>query len=303
MTQTETTTKRWPAALAHAAILIPGIGFVLPLMLWQREENPQNKGQILQAFVYQMMQVIFWQVVLLVELILLVLFQIVNAQLAANYEAMNGFLIAALLVLAAVFIFANLLYITIGLLAAIQVSRGKDWQYPWLGKKVNASLFADGSLDEDFGIRLVAAIDHFGIFFGLSCILVPFITWIIAKERAVTLHYHAMQALVIQALAQVFLHLMMVLIGIAASPLMIALVTIPSHDTESFLTREMLLVSMVILGILMCLTVLLHPLLAVLATIAGIRLLKNKEYDYPMIGKMIKKRIMGVPASSGLHRF
>ncbi len=289
--------KHWSSWAVHLSILIPGVGFLVPLAFWfwQREGEIQARFQILQAFVYQMLQVVFWQVVLLVECILLVLLQIFNSLFHVPLPTQQMVLKAALVILTVIFLGFNLVYILLGVWAAIRVASGRTWSYPWVGEKILHSLVVGGNPDEDFENRLVAAMNHFGIFYGLSGLLVPFVTWIVTKEQSIKLRFQAVQALVIQAIAQVFLHGMGLLIGITASPVITFLVTIPSHDSD-VLNGRWVMFFVVLLGILLFLTVLLHPLLAVLATIAGIRLLKNKEYDYPIIGKIIKKRMMGVSA-------
>lgn len=298
MASTPEKQTHWPAWAAHLSILIPGVGFVVPLVLWfwKRTDDPMQRFQILQAFVYQMFQIIFWQVVLLFEGVLLMLVYSLNRMVHVHSITEQVVMKQSLVIAAAVFVGLNLVYIGAALWAALMVGLDKTWTYPWIGPKILKTLLVNGSVDEDFEVRLVAAMGHFGIFYGLNGLYLPFLTWIVAKETAIKLRFHAMQALVFQGFAQIFLTAMLFLIGIFSSPIFAFLVTIPSHDSTFFVNKTTLIVLLAIVGIMMGVTVLLHPFLAVLATIAGIRLFKNKEYDYPIIGKMIKKRFMSVPA-------
>ncbi|MCX7977259.1 MAG: DUF4870 domain-containing protein, partial [Bellilinea sp.] len=56
--------ERWLAALAHAGILIPTLGFAVPLIVWitQREKSAFLRFQALQALTYQLLLAAVWVV-------------------------------------------------------------------------------------------------------------------------------------------------------------------------------------------------------------------------------------------------
>jgi len=291
--------KTRAAGLAHLSILIPGIGFVVPLLLWfrHRKDTPYVRFQILQAFVFQMVQVIFWQVLLLLLALILILVQIINVNLHPHLSTQQALLLKALTVSGAIFTGLNLVYIGIAVWGAVMVFMRKEWSYPLIGKSIQNALIVDGQISLHFETRLVAAMNHFALFYGLSGLFVPFLTWILKEKDSRYLTYHTLQALVIQAFSLILYHGLLVVQAILAIPLMMVVLSMLNQTTTMIYSKTLVFGSLIASGVIMIFTFLVIPVLAVFVTIAVIRVLKNKPYDYPIVGKMIKKQ-MKLPLGS-----
>jgi uncharacterized Tic20 family protein len=279
----DTKEKTSPAGLAHLSILIPGIGFVVPLLLWfwQRKASAYVRFQILQAFVFQMLQVVFWQVILLLLSLVLIMVQVINAALHPHWFIQRAVLLQVLTATAAIFVGVNLVYIGIAVWGGVMVLSGKAWAYPWLGKKIEHGL--------------VAAMNHFALFYGLNGLLVPFLTWIVKRDASRYLTYHTLQALGLQVFSTILYHLLVVVQAVLAIPLMMVVWSMINQTATLIYSKTLIMASLIASGFTMLITFLVIPLLAVFATVAAIRLLKNKPYDYPIIGKMIKNQMNRTP--------
>ncbi len=284
--------KTWPAGLAHLSILIPGIGFVVPLLLWfwQRKASAYLKFQIVQAFVFQMLQVLFWQVVLLLLSLGLVGVQVINVALNPAGFTQRTVLLKALTAAGAGFVGLNLVYVGIAIWGAVMVFFGQEWKYPWLGKQLARALLSERQINPDFEMRLIAAMNHFALFYGLNGLLVPFLTWIVMRDSSRYLTDQALQALMLQGFSFIFLHLLLIVQAIFAIPLMMVVSSMITHSATLLYSKTLVMLSLISSGFTMLLIVVVIPLLAVFATIAVIRILRNKPYHYPIIGKLMKKQ-------------
>jgi uncharacterized Tic20 family protein len=285
--------KTGAAGLAHLSILIPGIGFVVPLLLWfrHRKDTPYVRFQILQAFVFQMMQVLFWQVLLLLQALILILLQVINVNLHPHLSTQQALLLKALTVSGAIFLGLNLVYIGIAVWGAVMVFMGKEWTYPWFGKRLQKTLIVAGQIDPHFETRLVAAMNHFALFYGISGLFVPFLTWILREKEPQYLTYHALQALVLQAFTLVLYHALLFLQAVVAIPLMMVVISMINQSGAMIQSKTLVFGSLIASGFLLTFTFMVIPVFAIFVTIAVIRILKNKPYDYPIIGKKIKKQM------------
>jgi uncharacterized Tic20 family protein len=184
------------------------------------------------------------------------------------------------------------LYIALALVAAISCLSAKNWCYPFFGTKLIEYLDEASGSPKEHEDRLMAAISHAGIFYPSSGLLVPALILIILREQLSSwLKFQAAQSLAIQAGWFVFSNLVIIAETILAVPLIITLV----NSTDSILNLahpEYLVYALSgSLGISLGLMFLLGPLLTVFATVAIIRILKGREYNYPLLGKLIRKRI------------
>jgi uncharacterized Tic20 family protein len=126
------------AAAAHAAILIPGIGFVAPLVIWmtQRGKSAYTTYQSLQALGYQLLFMLFYWLVSIIGVVLWIGAIIVGSVFAASLGSGEG---VVLIIFGTEFLFFFFLlgmaglYVLGGLLAGILCLTGKAFRYPLLG--------------------------------------------------------------------------------------------------------------------------------------------------------------------------
>ena len=277
--------ERLLAACSHAAILVPGFGFAIPVIIWalNRSKSEYIRLQSLQALVFQIIQTIFLQLILLVEGIVVLIFirRLLENSLAVLLAKIMFFPLIALF-----------LYIGLALVAAISCLSAKNWVYPIFGTKMLEYLDEASGSPREQEERLMAGISHAGIFYPSSGLLIPALVLIILRERlSVWLKFQAAQSLTIQAGWFVFSNLVFIGETVLALPLMTMLVN--STDLVLNLAHPEYLVYALSgsLGISIGAILLLGPLLTVFAMIAIIRVLKGREYNYPLVGKLIHKRI------------
>lgn len=277
--------ERLLAACSHAAILIPGFGFAVPVIIWalNRSKSEYIRLQSLQALVFQIIQTLFLQLILLVEgvVVLINIQRLLENTLVVLLEKIMFFPVLGLL-----------LYIGLALVAGISCLFAKNWRYPFFGTTILEYLDKTSGSPGEHEDRLAASICHAGIFYPSSGLLIPALILLILREKiSVWLKFQVSQTLAIQAGWLVFSNLIFIIETVLAVPLMIAFMS--STDFVLNLAHPEYLVYglSTSLGISIGLILLLGPLLTVFATIAIIRILKGREYNYPLIGKIIYKRI------------
>lgn len=136
--------ERWLAALAHAGILIPSFGFVVPLIVWvtQREKSAFARFQALQALAYQLLLAVVWVVLFGLAAVLVIVLSLSMLGVAAVVETQAPL---ALLTVAQIIIFSSpfcLIGLTalLGIIAAIACLGGNNFRYPLLGSRLERFL-------------------------------------------------------------------------------------------------------------------------------------------------------------------
>jgi len=142
---------RLVAAAAHGSILILVLGFLAPLILamMDKEKSLQNRFQVLQALLFQGIgQVIIFvlsgcQLIMAVSIgVPMALFDYV-AQTSSSEPIILGIglLIIFLMAINVFILLITPLLATLGIIASVQVLRGKQYHYPilgrWLAKKMS----------------------------------------------------------------------------------------------------------------------------------------------------------------------
>ncbi|MGE5375436.1 MAG: DUF4870 domain-containing protein, partial [Bacteroidota bacterium] len=199
------------------------------------------------------------------------------------------------------------------IIAAIACAFGRDFRYPVLGKRL-ARYLEDGlsHAEQDTALwngeyeeRWVVAMGHFSVIIFLWGILAPAITWILQRRHSPFLKFHSIQTTIYQALVN-FLYLgatMLSFVGMIPLFLWAALDgNSGNHPATSLLGPVLLLIPLLFL----LLFLLVIPLFHILGQWAGYRVLKGDDYRYPILGRMVEKRLAKsngvqepVPASSG----
>lgn len=278
-----TTSDRLLAALAHAGGLLPGVGIVVPPLVWaaRRERSPYVRGQSLQALTYQTCQAV---AVVLFALLWLIAFVITLGPLVRrliNQLHPNDAVLTPFTVLGVAFaVFWGLLLLP-ALIGGGAALLGRDFRYPFFGRKLDELITSEAGED-----RLVAALGHAAVFINLTGLVVPLTAWLVGRQRSGWLHFQMLQALIFQGVFLVIslpLGVFMVLMGLLPLPLM---ASINTQSQASAVMTAMLIALLVLLAVLGVLLVV--ALFQMLGAVAALRALKGRDYHYPLIGRWVE---------------
>ena len=119
--------ERTVAALVHVLIIMPLWGILFAGILWL------NFKERSRQVVFHALQAIFFQCILLLVFVVYLIFR-----LFCNLIAVFNLQLADLLIRGnrVLLIVCGLIYISICLYAAVRILFGKDFNYPFVGKKV-----------------------------------------------------------------------------------------------------------------------------------------------------------------------
>ncbi|MEA4910299.1 MAG: DUF4870 domain-containing protein [Anaerolineaceae bacterium] len=274
-----------PAAAAHAAILLPGLGLAVPVLCWARwrDRSPAVGEQALQALLYQLCGVLYVALLAvgagLVALAVLLATQADGrAALLAGWQRPAARVTAGLLAV----------YILPALAGAGASLSGRRFSYPYLGAWLRRSLA--GLYDPEGAVpaqeRWLAALAHasqMALVFGP---LVPLAALLAARDATVWLRRQARQALVYQVSGLILAFLLLAAWIASVLPLLIAagVLTFGSQTLDT-LPPAALVAPFGCTSILLVLGILAWPVYATLPVLAMIRLLQGQDYRYPALGR------------------
>jgi uncharacterized Tic20 family protein len=133
---TYSTEERIFSALAHAAIVLPYLGLIAPLIIWttMREKSAWLRFQALQALAYQLLQFVL---ILIFGCISIPLFLVMPVFLTQDPEMMNlpVFLVFTMIIPFLPYLIWGLL-ILVGLAGGALCAFGYNFKYPLLGKRL-----------------------------------------------------------------------------------------------------------------------------------------------------------------------
>lgn len=290
------------AALAHGSVLLSFVGPIGPILGWvsQRRKSTYATFHALQALGYQM--AFFWigmAIALIIAIVWMLLF-LPEMLSAIEADPENAF---APLAFQSGFMLVNFsiwgIYFVGGAVGAVMCMLKKDFRYPWLGRKLETYLRFDpstGEMDEAMEERFVAAMSHGSAILILWGVLSPLAVWLTQKDRSLYLRFQALQATVYQLLAILgyfafmaiyFLMFMVVfmIVTFGGDSIVNAGDEVETVVTIIFLVMA-LLVSLIAIVFSLAL-----PTYHLFAMIAGIQILKGKDYRYPFLGKFLVQRM------------
>jgi len=285
------------AVLSHFSAVTFGIGIFLPVIGWsdQRRKSNYASFQCLQALGYQSLGYTIWILFALV----IVIAQSLNtfselltaAESGADFDmlvslAMGGHFVVMMGLIG--------LYVLLPVSAAIACALGKDFHYPILGNRLARYVGYDISSSEDWLIedhedRFIAAMGHFGVIIILWGMLAPLTAWIVQGKRSFFLKFQSMQTLVYQACVT-FLFLGAGFVFVFGFLAFLGTVGLSEGDALD----ETAMIGIALFGLSMLVVVgmiLIVPLLHILGQWAGYRVLKGDDYRYPLVGRLIEKRL------------
>lgn len=292
------TEERIWAVLSHLSAIAFGMGVFLPILGWseQRRKSKYATFQSLQALGYQSLGYTVWILSYLLIIVILVIVMMLAFGLG---DGNNNGLDVIIGIWTAIFLFIMFglfgIYFLFPIIAAIFCMFGNDFRYPIMGNRLAKYLGYDSIheeqpwLIEDHEDHWVAAMGHFSVVILLWGMLMPIITWTLQGKRSLFLKFQSMQTLVYQAgvtllyfgasfvyLFAVFGYFTIFAIGQGSSPN-------PSGLAGLVVLFIPLLIALMILLII--------PLFHILGQWAGYRVFKGHDYRYPVIGKLIERRL------------
>ena len=308
MTNTPSTEDRIWAVISHLSAIAFGMGILLPVIGWseQRRKSSYASFQCLQALGYQSLGYTVWILSYLLGMILVLVIVIVMSFRAGvngeNLDVFSGTWMALIFVV----IFGSFaLYFLLPVIAAVACALGRDFRYPIIGNRLARYLGYDPTrvaeesiwLIEDHEDRWVAAMGHFSVIIAIWGMLAPLAAWIVQGKHSLFLRFQSIQTLVYQIGATLlpFVAMFFCMFGF------FIFVVVTGFGENSSLNSSTGIAGLVILlgsmliaaGIVMVI-----PLVHILGQYAGYRILKGDDYRYPVIGRLVEKRL----AQSGSSR-
>lgn len=293
--------RTW-AVVSHLSALALGLGILLPVVGWSEQRRKSNYAafQCLQALGYQSLGYTIW---ILSSLAFIVFFMVVALGAIARAESMDAAL-GPWLIGSNLIIFGLIgSYFMLPVIAAVACALGRDFRYPIMGPRLARFLgyratMEEGWLVEDHEDRWAAATGHFSVIIVLWGMLAPLTAWILQGERSFFLKFQSIQALV--------LHLVALLLQLVAGAFyllgfIVFLVAI-GFGEDAALTSSGSLIGLIVLFMMMLIAmviVLLVPVLHIMGQWAGYRVLKGDDYCYPIVGRLVEKRLSSTDQKNG----
>jgi uncharacterized Tic20 family protein len=296
MTEVDSSTReeRVLAALAHISILLMGVGIFAPALVWviKRRKSAYTSFQALQALGFEVFFTFYATMIALVAMIVVILLAFAGVGFknpAASLPVWSNIAIFGVVALAAGLI---LLYLLVGIVGALACLFGKDFHYPYLGNRLAVYLRQSGDegFDQDHEDRYVAAMGHAGIMTQYWGITAPLIAWLGSKGRSNLLHFQSLQALVFQGLGTViWIIVSLILFGFFGLAVLMGTMGDNLPATMIGSVNGFSLALALICIILFMIFMLLWPLISTLGLVASFRLLKGRDYEYPLVGRLVKR--------------
>jgi len=285
--------ERILSALAHLSMLFGGIGLFVPAIIWvlKRRNSEYTSFQALQALGYSIFTILYD--FLMVPIILIVIFLIILAGSSLNAAAIpqENALVTGMIGIVLILMGLPLL---LGIFGALVCLFGEEFRYPILGSRLAVYLRQDGAegIDPDHEDRFVAAAVHACVMFVSPTIpyyiAAPLVALLSSKGRSQLLHFQSLQALVFQLVGTaVSFGFLMVMAGLFVSAMIFSGINpVTGALSNSNSTPALILFLATMLLFLIFLLIL--PVIQTFGLVAGYRILKGKDFEYPLVGKLVK---------------
>ena len=291
------------AVLSHLSAIAFGMGILLPIIGWSEQRRKSNYAsfQCLQALGYQSLGYTIWFLFSGVAAITFVIIMLPTLNAARGPSAVGIWM--GIYVVLIFGLFGS--YFLLPIIAAVSCALGRDFRYPIMGNRLARYLGYESAqiteeqawLIEDHEDRWVVAMGHFSVIIAIWGMLAPLAAWIVQGKRSLFLRFQSIQTLVYQTGATLlpFVAMFFYMFGF------FIFVVMTGFGENSSLNSSMGIAGLVILlgsmliaaGIVMVI-----PLFFILGQYAGYRILKGNDYRYPVIGRLVEKRL----APSGSSR-
>jgi len=297
MTNIPSTEDRIWAVLSHLSAIAFGMGILLPIIGWSEQRRKSNFAsfQCLQALGYQSLGYTVWILLTLVVILMLIFIMIPAISIADANRGDVDSVIGRWMIVIFIAMFGLIgLYVLLPVIAAISSTLGRDYRYPILGNRLarylNYASTNDEWINEDHEDRWVAGMGHFSVIIALWGMLVSLTAWVLQGKRSLLLKFQAMQTLVYQAFVTLlpFVAIIFYMFGF------FVFIVMTGFGENSSLSSSMGIASLVILLVSMLIALgiaFVVPLFHILGQYAGYRVLKGDDFRYPVIGRLVEKRL------------
>lgn len=301
MKNSPSTEERIWAVIAHLSAIAMGMGLLLPVIGWSEQRRKSNYAsfQCLQALGYQSLGYTIW---ILVTLVVVVFTSITAVVGIANIENIQSEMMGIMIAHTTLMFGLIGIYFALPIVGAVACAFGKDFRYPFMGKRLAGYLEYGTSieqewLNEDHEDRWVTAMGHFSVIIMLWGMLVPLTAWILQAKRSLFVRFQTIQTLVFQVSVTLLFFGGMFLYVAGAFALLAAIGI--SGDASLETTPGMIgIAAFLVLMLIVVVIILIVPLFHIMGQWAGFRVLKGDDYRYPVIGKLIERRLAKTSSAS-----
>lgn len=310
MTSFSTSDEKITAALVHGSIFLVFLGPIVPILVWasQRKKSKYVSFHALQAMSYQVLMFWLWIILMPLIAILIVLLTFPFAALLMRDSNNEAFIPLVLQLIIFLTMFGSMaLFFLVGMIGAVYCVLGRDFRYPligkWLAQYLSYDVNSDALLDETHEENLVAAIGHATAILQLWGIITPLVVWFTQKERSARLRFQSLQAAIYQGIAFVAYMLGMVIYMVFLFGMMFLLFTagVLSKSNEIQGPAAAILLAFFGMMILFWFVFLLFlPIYYVLAGIGSVRVIRGHHFRYPILGKILERRLERSQTSEAL---
>jgi uncharacterized Tic20 family protein len=294
-----TSNDRLLAALAHGSVILSFFGAVIPALIWsfQRRKSSYVAFHALQAAGYQMLM--YWVglaaylVIVLVGFFALLLFSEGMPQQSGDNPAGTMALVQGFFAFS---IYGYLaIYFLFGIVGAVMCLLDKDFKYPILGKRLEKYLGRgtdpNDALDEAKAEQWMSSMGHASAILLLWGIFTP-LALFLAQKDSPRLRFQSAQAAVYQTLATVAFFGFGFCYVVTFFSLFAGVLADQTVGTANSPIQGIALIGFLLIFLILGIFVLLGlPTYHLFAMIAGIQVVKGRDYRYPILGRLIAKRL------------
>jgi uncharacterized Tic20 family protein len=310
------------SAIAHASIIFPGIGILVPVIIWSFRKKYSNfvRNQALQALVFQLVQWIWIQLITLLVFSAVFIYALISTASRLTPAIYSGRMLTASLISILAIAIGWVFYLLFGVIGSVVCLSGRSFQYPLLGNWIHKYVSrlngnstvqvqdkeykdlvtrSEGQFQDAIGNelredQLVAAAAHGSILIPILGFLVPLILALFDKEKTSISRFQVLQALIFQMIGQVSTFVLfgcqlIMTVGIGG-PLALFNSAGQTYPNEQVLLGIGSLI--ILLMAINAFVLLISPLFATLGIIASVQVLRGKQFHYPFLGSWLVKRMM-----------
>ena len=289
------------AALAHASVILSFFGPIGATIVWvfQRNKSKYVRYHALQAMGYQALTFWAWFISVFVFAFGVIGISFITTFLTSESSVLPPeaiFFIQPIIMLI-IFGMWGLMFL-IGFIGAVFCMLGKDFNYPILGNWLQRKMFNAHNMEEEtnkWEDYWVGGVCHATAILQIWGMITPFVVWFSQKDRSPRLKFQALQAAIYQLVTTVaymvsyagFFFIYLFFIG---AIVMGGISTDPTQEVSPAI--GILLIIMIAVFMLIWLAwMVLYPAYFILAGIATIRTMRGHDFKYPILGKILLKRM------------
>lgn len=289
------------AALAHASVLLSFFGPIGATIVWviQRNKSKYVRFHALQAMGYQALTFWAWLISIFFVAFGVIGVSFVITLLTSESSILppeSMFVIQPVIMLI-IFGMWGLMFL-IGFIGAVFCILGKDFRYPILGSWLQRKMFNEQNTEEEtekWEDYWVGGVCHATAILQIWGMITPFVVWFSQKDRSARLKFQSLQAAIYQLIAIVaymvssagffFVYLFFI-----AAILIGGISTDPTQEVSPAF-GVLLILMMAVFMLVWLAWMILYPAYFILAGIAAIRTMRGHDFKYPILGKILLKRM------------